>query len=253
MRRYQRLSIVAALITAGCNFPIPMWPDLPDKGTCRNFRVTSWGGGAPWSEVTWNPKAPTLSDPEADVVWIDEPMLAAWGWKGDPNSAEDVCGAMGLGMVREKIAAKRAATPFAKVWLNWSYEELTMIADNCPGVPYGQGADIVSFDSYGGIWDWPWRTEYLLDMMWRQLEPGQQMGLVPEAHVCPECGVAWPIIDYVMLGSLYFNWGMEHNDERLYGLAPFLWQDYPGMVGMESNPQVAQFYSAIAVEYPPCQ
>lgn len=241
VRRWERLAILSALITAGCNFPIPLWPDMPDHGTCRNFALTSWGGGAPFSELAWGGK---------DVVHIDEPMLPAWGWKGDLGNADDVCGAKGLGMVREKIAAARAKYPAAKVWLNWSTDELDAIAGACPGVPYGQGADIVSFDSYGGPWDWPGKTEYLLDMMLRQLEPGQQLGLVPEAFML--AGLYYEQIDYVHIAHLYWAWAMAHDDGRIYAVAPFYYQSPAGMIGFKDMPDVLQVWTAFSTEYPRC-
>jgi hypothetical protein len=244
---------------AACNFPIPMWPDLPDKGTCRNFYMTDWGGSSPTSELTWKQDALTPQVPPVDIVFMDEPMLPFWGWPGDPNSAEDVCGAKGLGMVRAKLAAMKAANPNSKTWVNWSTDELGMIAKHCPGVPYGQGADIVSFDSYGGIWDWPHKTEYLLNMLYRQLEPNQQMGLVPEAFIIPDA-LEWKPIDYVMINTLYFNWAMEHDgwtnaegENKIYAFAPFYYNTHPGMFGYKDMPQVRDLLEALPVEYPRCQ
>ena len=216
-----------------------MWPDLPDKGTCRNFAITSWGGGAPWSDLDWK-----------TVRHIDEPMLAMWGWKGDLGNPADVCGPIGTGMVKDKIAAARAACPSCTVWLNWSTEEWIAVTSMCSEPP-GLGADVVSMDSYGGIWDWDAHLKHRLGQMYRLLEPGQMMGLVPEAHYFPAAGIDYEPIDYVMLGSLYLDWAFDHQD-RVFALAPFLWQTYPGMLGMEGNPQVAQFYSAVSIEYPRC-
>ncbi len=253
--RWQRLAILAALITAGCNFPIPMWPDMPSHGTCRNFALTSWGGGGPWDEMKWGGQG-RYPPAEADHVWIDEPMLPQWGWKGSLDSAEDVCGDLGLGMVRGRIAKLREATPGVRVWLNWSTDELDAIARHCPGTPYGQGADIVSFDSYGGPWDWPGRTEYLLDMLYRQLEPGQVMGLVPEAWREPEHGFDPSPIDLVMIAHLYMHWALNHDHEgKVYAVAPFRYHSCLSSGGaecIEDIPQVAQVWSAFAVEYPRC-
>jgi len=215
--------------------------------------MTSWGGGAPWSEVNW-------SGVNRDVVHIDEPMLPMWGWKGSYDSAEDVCGAKGIGMVKGRIAAARAQYPNAKVWLNWSTDELDVIARHCPGTPYGLGADIVSFDSYGGVWDWPGNTEYMLDMLYRQLEPGQQMGLVPEAHYYPDGGIDYSTIDYVMIGTLYFDWAFRHDGElnedgeyKVYAVAPFYWDSGTDMLGMKGNARIAAFYTNVSKEYPLCE
>jgi hypothetical protein len=178
-----------------------------------------------------------------------------WGWPGDPNSAEDVCGAKGLGMVRAKLATMKANNPTSKTWVNWSTDELAMIARHCPGAPYGQGADVVSFDSYGGIWDWPFKTEYMLDMLYRQLEPGQQMGLVPEAFIAPGTYINYSPIDYVMINTLYFNWAMEHDDGSIYAFAPFYYNSSPSgdMIGFKDMPQVRDLLQALPIEYPRCK
>jgi hypothetical protein len=245
--------LVAFFLTflTACNFPIPMWPDMPDKGTCRNFYMTDWGGSAPNSELKWGAGK--------DVVHIDEPMLPQWGWKGSFDSAEDVCGAKGIGMVRQRVVDARVKNPTSKIWLNWSTDELAAIAKHCPGTPYGLGADVVSFDSYGGVWDWPFKTEYMLDMLYRQLEPNQQMGLVPEAFIIPGA-IEWEPIDYVMINTLYFNWAMEHdgwtNDEgenKIYAFAPFYYNTYGDMIGFKDMPQVRDLLEALPVEYPRCQ
>jgi hypothetical protein len=238
--RWKRLLILASLIQAGCGI-FPMWPDLPDKGTCRTFAITSWGGGAPWSELDW-PK---------EIVHIDEPMLPMWGWKGSLDNAEDVCGPLGMGMVRGRVDKARAANPTKIIWLNWSWDELDAMGRAGCTEPIGLGADVVSFDSYGGIWDWEVKTKHMLFMVYRTLEPGQMMGLVPEAHYYPAGGISWDPIDYVMLGSLYLDFAFKHQD-RVFALAPFAWKTYGDMLGMEGNPQVARFYADITKEYPRC-
>jgi hypothetical protein len=238
--RAQRLSILAALILQGCGI-FPEWPKLPPKGTCRSFAMTSWGGGAPWDELNW----------ARDIVHIDEPMLTQWGWKGDLGNPADTCGPIGVGMVKERIAKARATYPAKKVWLNWSAEEWIAVTSMCPEPP-GLGADIVSMDSYGGIWDWDPHMKHRLGQMHRLLEPGQMMGLVPEAHYYPAAGTIWEPIDYVMIGSLYFDFAMRHQD-RVFALAPFYWKSGPDMLGMEGNPQVAAFYANVTVEYPRCE
>ena len=57
-----------------------------------------------------------------------------------------------------------------------------------------------------------------------------------------EHAVRW--LHFLQLGHVVLLFGLA--------LAPFLWQTYPGMLGMEGNPQVAQFYSAVSIEYPRC-
>jgi hypothetical protein len=245
LSRTDRLRILAALIlasgVAGCNFPIPMWPKLPAQGTCRNFYMTSWGGGAPWDELRWG----------VDLVHIDEPMLPMWGWKGNLASREDVCGPDGIQMVRAKVDALRAANPGKVVWLNWSTDEIDAMAAADCGEPLGLGADVVSVDSYGGVWDYPGHLSWILEMMHATLEPGQMLGLVPEAHYFPAGGIDWPPIDYVLLSHLFFDFAVRH--DRIYALAPFTWWDARGaFLGMESNPQVAEAYAALAREHPRC-
>ncbi len=241
LRRWERLAVAAAVVLSQAGCPWPLWPDLPDKGTCRQFAITSWGGGAPWSEVDWT----------KDVIHIDEPMLAQWGWQGDLSNPDDVCGDIGIGMVKAKIAKARLARPGARVWLNWSTEEWIAVTSFCPEPP-GLGADVISLDSYGGLSDFEVHLRHRLNQMYRLLEPGQQMGLVPEAHIIPGA-IDYDPIDYVHLGSLYLDWMFEHHGEgKLYALAPFLWKSYPDMLGMEGNPQVAKFYASITIEYPRC-
>lgn len=242
MKRWERLAIAAAVVLSQTACPIPMWPDLPDKGTCRSFYITSWGGGAPWDELNW----------PRDIAHIDEPMLAQWGWKGDLGNPADVCGPIGIEMVKERIASARLARPGAKVWLNWSTEEWIAVTTFCPEPP-GLGADIVSLDSYGGLEDWEIHLRHRLGQMYRLLEPGQMMGLVPEAHYFPAAGIDYDPVDYVHLGSLYLDWAFAHQD-RVFALAPFAWQSYgDAFLGMQGNPQVARFYADITVEYPRCQ
>jgi hypothetical protein len=118
--------------------------------------------------------------------------------------------------------------------------------------PPGLGADVVSLDSYGGIWDWDAHLKHRLGQMYRLLEPGQMMGLVPEAHYYPAAAIDYEPIEYVMLGSLYLAWAFEHQD-RVYALAPFAWKSAPDALGMEGNPQVARFYADITREYPRCE
>lgn len=241
--RWQRLVIAAAVVLshAGCGI-IPMWPSLPAKGTCRNFAITDWGGNSPWTEINW----------AKEIVHIDEPMLTQWGWKGDLGNPADVCGPIGIGMVKERLAAARAKYPTKKVWLNWSTEEWIAVTSMCPEPP-GLGADIVSMDSYGGIWDWDAHLKHRLNQMYRLLEPGQMMGLVPEAHYYPAAAIDYEPIEYVMLGSMYLDWMFAHHGEgKLYALAPFAWKSAPDALGMEGNPQIARFYASIQVEYPRC-
>lgn len=252
----KKLLVLTLLLSqVACGLPFPMWPHLPPKGTCRNFYMTDWGGLAPNSELTWRQTTEPVVPP-VDVIHIDEPMLPQWGWKGDVNNPEDVCGAKGLGMVRDRIAAARLANPTSKIWLNWSTDELDMIARHCPNTPYGQGADVVSFDSYAGIWSWVFETEFKLDMLYRQLEPGQQMGLVPEAFRFPGGYPDYSPIDYVMINTLYFDWAMRHDDGgRIYAFAPFYYKSSAdgGMIGFEDMPQVRELLQNLPVEYPRCQ
>ena len=242
MSRWQRLSILAALVLSGCGI-FPDWPSMPSKGTCRTFALTSWGGGAPWSELSWDTAAP-------DIVHIDEPMLPMWGWKGDLGSQEDVCGPIGIGMVREKIAALRVKHPTAKVWLNWSTDEWIALTSLCPDPP-GLGADIVSMASYGGLWDWETHLRHRLNQMARLLEPGQMMGLVPEAFACYACGIDYPESDLVQLAHIYMDYAFQHQDV-VYGIAPFMYQNYEGMIGFKSMPKVAAVWAAFQSEYPRC-
>lgn len=236
----------ALLFFTSCYFPIPMWPHLPPKGTCRNFYMTDWGGQAPYSELQWGPGL--------DVVHIDEPMLPMWGWKGDLNNRDDVCGEIGIKMVRAKVDEARMLNPGSKIWLNWSTDELEAMARAQCGEPLGLGADVVSFDSYGGIWDWPNKTQYILDMMFRTLEPGQQIGLVPEAFRFPDGWPDYEPIDYVMINTLYFDWAMRHSHTgRVYAMAPFYYKSMPGMVGFEDMPQTLTLLSNLTVEYPLCK
>lgn len=238
--RWQRLAIAAAVVLSQSGCPWPLWPDLPDKGTCRTFAITSWGGGAPWDELNW----------PRDIVHIDEPMLTQWGWKGDLGNPEDVCGPIGIGMVKDRIAAARAKFPTKKVWLNWSTEEWIAVTSFCPEPP-GLGADVISLDSYGGLEDWEIHLRHRLNQMYRLLEPGQMMGLVPEAHYYPAAAIDYEPIDYVLLAHLNFAWAMEHQD-RVYALAPFTWKTYAEFLGMEGNPQVAEVYAAFQREFPLC-
>lgn len=256
MKRWEKLAILSAVILqAGCDLiPIPEWPAMPSKGLCRHFALTTWGGGGPWDELKWGGQG-RYPPAEADHVWIDEPMLPRWGWKGDPDSAEDVCGAKGLGMVRGKIAALRAATPGVRVWLNWSTDEIDMISRHCPGETWHQGADVFSFDSYGGLWDWPVNTKWLLGMFWRQATPEHKLGLIPEAF--RETGGAdYSQIDMVQLAHLYFAWAFAHDDGRVYAVAPFRYGPCGSPdkidVCMADMPQVAAVWAAFASEYPRC-
>jgi hypothetical protein len=239
---------LAAIIQAGCDMvPIPEWPAMPSKGLCRNFALTTWGGGAPWDEIKWGSRG--------DVTHIDEPMLDRWGWPGSYDSAEDVCGAKGLGMVRGRIAKARAARPGVPVWLNWSTDEIEAISRHCPGETWHQGADVFSFDSYGGLWDWPVKTKWLLGMFWEHATPEHRLGLVPEAF--RETGGAdYSQIDMVQLAHLYFSWAFAHDDGRVFAVAPFRYGPCGSPdkidVCMADMPQVAEVWAAFAREYPRC-
>lgn len=244
--------LILALALSGCGWFIPSWPHLPDKGTCRYFKMTTWGETvAPWNEVAWG----------QEVVWIDEPMLVQWGWKGDLSKPEDVCGEIGIQMVKERIAQKRIESPGAKVWLNWSTEEWIAVTTFC-NEPPGLSADIVSMDSYGGIWDWEIHMRWRLDQMLRLLAPGQMMGLVPEGHYYPAAGITWSPIDYVMINTLYFDWAFRRQDSgRIYAMAPFLYGPCKGRWGEEDvfcigDPEQVQLHTLLVnlqQEYPLCQ
>lgn len=242
----KKIVLLLSLALSACDLiPIPEWPAMPSKGLCRHFALTTWGGEAPWTEVRWG----------QDLVHIDEPMLDRWGWPGSYDSAEDVCGAKGLGMVREQIAKLRAQHPGKLVWLNWSTDEIEAISRHCPGETWHQGADVFSFDSYGGLWDWPIKTKWLMGMFWTHATPEHRLGLVPEAF--RETGGAdYPQIDMVQLAHLYFAWAFAHDDGRVYAVAPFRYGPCatPDKIDacMADMPQVAQVWAAFQQEYPRC-
>ncbi len=254
--RHVRLSILAALILSGCGGLVPSWPSMPEQGTCRNFAATSWGGGAPWDELRWGGQG-RVPPAEASHVWIDEPMLQRWGWPGSYDSAEDVCGAKGLKMVKQRIAQLRAETPGVRVWLNWSTDEIAAISRHCPGETWHQGADVFSFDSYGGLWDWEVKTRWLLDMFYGHADAEHRLGLVPEAFR-EKGGANSSDADLVQIAMLYWEWAMRHDDDgRIYAVAPFHWGPCGGgedtiTACAADMPRVVEVYSAMAREYPRC-
>lgn len=238
MTRWRRLAILAALLLAGC----PSWPNIPEG--CRNFGITTWGGGAPWSDVDWT-----------QIAIVDEPMLAVWGWTGDLASRGDVCGAKGLGMVRQRVVDARATGK--TVWLNWSFEELRAVGELCGAEEVTAGADVISFDSYGGKWDWYLgKTPNMLAWLWVQLQPWQKMGLVPEGHYAPDWGVKWSTEDLMWVNAAYLEWAMTYDSMgQIFAVAPFHWgpcADAAGNLCIADQPELAGLLADFAARHPRC-
>jgi hypothetical protein len=224
VKRWERLAILAALVSAGC-----MVPDLPKAGTCRSFAVSSWNGGAPWDELNWS----------RDIGWIDEPLIPAW------RSDSDLGNPVWVRAETEKIRALVVALKLQgrTTWINWATEEQDAL--DALGIPLGLNADVVSIDSYGGPWDWPFNTKPRLDRIHAGLLPGQLMGLVPEAHYAPDWGVSWSEQDEAAVAALYLDWAFKH--DRVFAVAPFSWD------AMKDRPLVAAQYAHAARIYPRCQ
>lgn len=239
------ISIVAALSLSACGW---FWPHLPPEGTCRNFAMTTWAQNvSPWNDFDWN-------------GWyiIDEPMLTIWGWPGDLGNKNDVCGEIGLMRVQATIDNARGKG--YKVWLNWSSEEWVAVVNLCPENYPGLDADVLSIDSYGGVWDWDRKTKWYLGHVLRSLAPGQKMGLVPEGHSMEGAFLDFPEIDYIHIGTYYLDWAMEHDDGgQIIALAPFFWESYPAagewpaMTGIKDKPGLIEFYTNVSKKYPRCQ
>lgn len=241
------ISIVAALSLSACGW---FWPHLPPEGTCRNFAITTWVQEvAPWNDFSW-------------TEWrvIDEPMLTIWGWQGDLNNKNDVCGDIGLGSVQKTIDEIHRSG--YKAWVNYSTEEWVAVVNLCTEVYPGLNAEVLSMDTYGGIWDWDIRTKHFLNHMYRMLAPGQKMGLVPEGHSLVGTYLDYPEIDYIHIGTYYLDWAMDHDDEgKIIALAPFIWNSYPAsedgkwpaMIGIKDKPRLIEFYTNVAAKYPRCQ
>ena len=237
MKRWEKLAIAAAVVVAQGCYPFPSWPHLPEAGTCRTFAMTTWGGGAPWSEVDWT-----------QIAIIDEPMDPTW--RPDSNLGDPAWVKSEMAKLRDRVAAAKATGK--TVWLNWSTEEWNAVASSGEGI--GCGADIVSLDSYGGVWDWEIHTRWRLDHMLRMLEPGQMMGVIPEGHYAPDWGVDWPEIDYVQINTLYFDWALRHqNSGRIFAMAPFQWGpcDAPNKC-IADMPKLAGLLADLAAKYPRC-
>ena len=235
-----RLPPFTLLLLAGC----PSWPDIPEG--CRNFAVTTWAEtAAPWNEVDWT-----------TITHIDEPLTVGGAWTRSSDTAAVLCGPTGLEMVRERVVAARATGKM--VWLNWSTEELQAIGQLCGAEEIGAGADVLSFDSYGGKWDW-WfgKTPDMLDFVLVNLAPGQVMGLVPEGHYVPSLGVKWDTDELSLTNALYFDWAMRHDSGGLiFAIAPFRWgpcADSAGNLCIADQPRLVQTISDLAVQHPRCE
>jgi hypothetical protein len=227
MRRWERLAIAAAMVLqAGC-----MVPDLPDEGTCRSFAITSWGGGAPWSDLDWS-----------GIAHIDEPLLPIW--RSDSDLGNPAWVQAETEKLRVRISDLQASGKM--VWLNWASEEQDAV--EALGIPLGLNADVVSIDSYGGPWDFPFNTKPRLERVHAGLLPGQAMGLVPEGHFAPDWGVRFTEAEEATVAALYLDWAFQH--DRVFALAPFAWGPGPGT--MSERPLVAAQYAAAARIYPRC-
>jgi hypothetical protein len=207
--------------------------------------MSTWvSNQAPWNELDWS-----------KIGHIDEPMLTLWGWQGDIKKASDVCGPLGVGMVRAKIDLLH--TRYEKVWLNWSIEEFIAVTNLCPDQPIGLNANIVSFDAYGGPWDWYLKTKPMLDYMYTHLEPGQQLGMIPEGHYTVNWRVTHSDSDYSFVNRLYFDWAMRHDDDgRIFAMAPFQWgpckNDLNSDLCIADRPSLVATLTNLAAEHPRC-
>ena len=198
------------LMQASCYFPVPTMPNI--EPGCRNFFVTTWADErAPWNDIDWD-----------KIRTIDEPLDPIWGWPGDLNNPNDVCGPIGLQKVAANVQYYKSQG--YTVWVNWSTEEYTSVFNFCGAENMAAGADIVSFDDYGGVWDWNIRTHYRLDHMYRNLPANTKMGLVPQGHYAKTWGVGGTEFDRVFINALYFDWALTHQDEgKIFAFAPFTW------------------------------
>jgi hypothetical protein len=223
----KKILLLAFLLLPAC-----IIPNLPEPGTCRSFAITSWGGGAPWDELNW----------PRDIAHIDEPLIALWRPDSDLGNPDWVRAE--TDKLRIRIDQMRASGRI--VWINWATEEQDAL--EASGIPLGLNADVVSIDSYGGPWDWPFNTKPRLDRIHKGLLPGQQMGLVPEGHYAPDWGVNWSEQDEVAVAALYIDYAFSR--DRVFALAPFTWGPGPGT--MAERPWVAAQYRNAANAYPRC-
>jgi hypothetical protein len=239
------LLILLCLVLSSCNiFPIPFEPNIPSG--CRNFGMTTWAASvAPWNDVDWS-----------KIGHIDEPMLSIWGWPGDIKNPADVCGPIGTQKIRAQIDAIHAQGK--RAWLNWSTEELIAVAQLCPNEPIGLNADIVSFDAYGGPWDWYLKSKPMLEYIYSDLRPGQQMGMIPEGHYTVDWGVTHSDYEYSLINRLYFDWAMRHDDDgKIFAMAPFTWgpckNDKNDDMCIADRPSLIETLSTLAADHPRCQ
>ncbi len=232
-----RYLILLALVGCG-SLGLPYYPDIP-KG-CRNFAVTTWGtNDAPWNEVDWN-----------TIGFVDEPMDPAFRKDSNLSSCDWVSNE--LPAIRSRLDDIKNNGKLA--WVNWSTEEFIALTSCFPGESPGLNADVVSFDSYGGLWDWGIHTHWRLSQLYRMLAPGQRMGLVPEGHYCPSCGVDWPKQDYVQINELYFDWAMRHdNAGKIFAIAPFIWSGCTAPDKcIKDQPHLVEILSSLAATHPRC-
>lgn len=207
--------LLAALVALSGCWLIPSWPEIPE--TPRTFHVTACcEDGAPWGDVEWS-----------TIAFVDEPLLGF--------APGTFCSR--LDELAARLDAARATGKL--VWLNWSTEEL-IAALQCGPYP-GFGADVVSFDSYGGPWDWHVKTEAMLDTLHAHLAPGQQMAVIPEAY-------RWSTNDLLLVNALYFDWAMRH--DRVFAFAPWPWRGGEGYRGVADDPVLNGFLARLAAEHP---
>jgi hypothetical protein len=157
-------------------------------------------------------------------------------------------------MVRSRIYAARGEG--ITTWINWSTEELLAVAQLCGAEEIGAGADVVSFDSYGGKWDWYLgKTPDMLDFVLENLAPGQKMGMVPEGHYCPDCGVKWDTEELMWVNAAYLEYAMQFDSGgRIFAVAPFAWAGWaPPNLAISDQPQLAAMLSDFAATHPRCQ
>ena len=175
MKRWERLAIAAALIHVGVRaLPDVAGParqgDLPQLLHDRLGRQLPVDGAR--LEDTRSPTSTSRCSRSGD---------GRATCRTRPTCAGDI----GIGMVKERIAKARAANPGEEGLAQLGNRGVDRHHHLLPDEPPGLGADIVSIDSYGGIWDWDAHLKHRLGQMYRLLEPGQMMGLVPEAFRYP--------------------------------------------------------------------